>query len=186
MCLSVCGLSRVLAHPQVLKAEQPTRVQRHQHVASLHDVESEGPGADDDPLGLGSQGQHHPVLILGQEREAEEKETPIKDKHFTSAALNSALLFKHDSAGYGQENRTSRPFNLPGHSRLGRRLPDEHVWDFIARLQRLQLVNLHPRYVSLETVELEQETHLRAESSISCIQPAWRKRTASVTIASHM
>lgn len=48
-----------------------------------------------------------------------------------------------------------------GDLRLSRRLPDENVWDLIARLQRLQLVNLHPCYVSLETVELKQQTHLR-------------------------
>lgn len=53
-----------------------------------------------------------------------------------------------------------------GHSRLCGRLPDEHVWDFIARFQRLKLVNLHPRYVSLEAVELEQQTHLRHKHKV--------------------
>lgn len=64
------GFSRVLAHPQVLEGQQATRVQRHQHFTSLHDVQSEGPGTDDDPLRLGAQGQHHPVLVLRQERQA--------------------------------------------------------------------------------------------------------------------
>ena len=50
-----------------------------------------------------------------------------------------------------------------GDLRLRGRFPDEHVRDLVARLQRLQLVYLHPRYVSLETVELEQQTHLRAK-----------------------
>lgn len=50
-----------------------------------------------------------------------------------------------------------------GDLRLSRWLPDEHIWDLIARLQGFQLVNLHPCYVSLETVELEQQTHLRGE-----------------------
>ena len=66
------GFSRVLAHPQVLKGQQAAGVQRHQHVSPFHDVQSEGPGADDDPLRLRPQGQHHPVLVLRQERQAEE------------------------------------------------------------------------------------------------------------------
>lgn len=65
------GFSRVLAHPQVLKGQEATRVQRHHHIAPLHDVQSEGPGADDDPLRLRPQGQHYPVLVLRQERQAE-------------------------------------------------------------------------------------------------------------------
>lgn len=65
------GFSRVLAHPQVLKGKQAARVQRHQHVTSFHDVQSEGPGANDDPLRLRTQGQHHPILILRQKRQAE-------------------------------------------------------------------------------------------------------------------
>lgn len=44
--------------------------------------------------------------------------------------------------------------------RLSGGLLDEHIWDFKTRLQRLQLVNLHPRHVSLETVELEKQPHL--------------------------
>lgn len=47
-----------------------------------------------------------------------------------------------------------------GDLRLSGGLLDEHVWDLKTRLQRLQLVNLHPRHVSLETVELEQQPHL--------------------------
>lgn len=65
------GFSRVLAHPQVLKSEQATRVKRHHHVMSFHDVQSEGAGANDDPLRLRTQGQHHPVLVLRQKRQAE-------------------------------------------------------------------------------------------------------------------
>lgn len=63
--------SRVLAHPQMLKCQEATRVQGHQHVTSFHDVQSEGTGTDDNPLRLCSQRQHHPVLILGQEGQAE-------------------------------------------------------------------------------------------------------------------
>lgn len=69
--VNVCacvGFSRVLAHPQVLKGQQATRVQRHQHVASFHDVQSEGPGANNDSLRLHPQRQHHTVLILRQDR----------------------------------------------------------------------------------------------------------------------
>lgn len=47
-----------------------------------------------------------------------------------------------------------------GDLRLSGGLLDEHVWDLKTRLQRLQLVNLHPRHVSLETVELKQQPHL--------------------------
>lgn len=67
------GFSRVLAHPQVLEGKEATRVQRHQHFTSLHDVQSEGPGANDNPLRLCTQRQHHPVLILRQKRQAVEE-----------------------------------------------------------------------------------------------------------------
>lgn len=65
------GFSRVLAYPQVLKCQQATGVQRHQHFAPFHDVQSEGPGTEDDPLRLHPKRQHHPVLILRQDRQAE-------------------------------------------------------------------------------------------------------------------
>lgn len=92
VCVFVCGLSRVLAHPQVLKTEQASRVQGHQDVASLHDVEPEGPGADDDPLGLRSQRQHHPVLILGQERQTGTGgKLQLGDKYSELVAINFRL-----------------------------------------------------------------------------------------------
>lgn len=65
------GFSRVLAHPQVLKGQQAARVERHQHFWAFHDVQPEGPGADDDPLRLRPQGQHHSIFVLRQERQAE-------------------------------------------------------------------------------------------------------------------
>lgn len=65
------GFSRVLAYPQVLKSQQAARVQRHHHFSPFHDVQSEGPGTEDDPLRLHPKGQHHPVLVLRQDRQAE-------------------------------------------------------------------------------------------------------------------
>lgn len=64
------GFSRVLADPQMLESQQAARVEGHQHFSAFHDVEAEGPGAENDPLGLHTQGQHHAVLVLGQERHA--------------------------------------------------------------------------------------------------------------------
>lgn len=53
-------------------------------------------------------------------------------------------------------------YHLPmGDLRLSGGFLDEHIRDLKTRLQRLQLVNLHPRHVSLETVELKQQPHLR-------------------------
>ena len=63
-------LSRVLARPQVLEGQQTAGVQGHQQLVSLHYVQAEGPGAEDDPLGLAPQGEDHAVLVLGQERQA--------------------------------------------------------------------------------------------------------------------
>ena len=65
-----CGLSRVLARPQVLEGQQAAGVQGHQQLVTLHDVQAEGPGAQDDPLGLAAQGEDHAVLVLGQEGQA--------------------------------------------------------------------------------------------------------------------
>lgn len=64
------GFSRVLAYPKVFKSEQAARVQRHQHFSPFHDVQSEGLCTEDDPLRLHPQGQHHPILILRQKRQA--------------------------------------------------------------------------------------------------------------------
>lgn len=69
-CACMRGFSRVLADPQVLESQQAARVEGHQHFSAFHDVEAEGPGAENDPLGLHTQGQHHAVLVLGQERHA--------------------------------------------------------------------------------------------------------------------
>lgn len=65
------SFSRVLAYPQVLKSQQATRVQRHQHFSPFHDVQSERPSTDNDPLRLQPKRQDHPVLVLRQEGEAE-------------------------------------------------------------------------------------------------------------------
>lgn len=48
-----------------------------------------------------------------------------------------------------------------GHSRLSRGLCYEHVWHLKARLQRFQLIYLHPRHVPLQPVELQQQMHLQ-------------------------
>lgn len=64
------GFSRVLADPQMLERQQAARVERHEDFSAFHDVQAEGPGAEDDPLGLHAEGQHHAVLVLGQERHA--------------------------------------------------------------------------------------------------------------------
>ena len=54
----------------MLEGQQAAGVQGHQQLVALHDVQAEGPGTEDDPLGLAPQGEDHAVLVLGQERQA--------------------------------------------------------------------------------------------------------------------
>lgn len=84
ICVCGCmgGFSRVLAYPKVFKSEQAARVQRHQYFSPFHDVQSEGLCTEDDPLRLHPKGQHHPILILRQKRQAapEREEGKMKIK----------------------------------------------------------------------------------------------------------
>lgn len=64
------GFSRVLANPQMLESQQAPRVEGHQHFSAFHDVQAEGPGTEDDPLGFHTEGQHHAILVLGQDGHA--------------------------------------------------------------------------------------------------------------------
>lgn len=60
------GDSRVFPQPQVLESEQAAGVKRQKHFRPLHDVQSEGASANDEPLALCSQRQNHTVVILRQ------------------------------------------------------------------------------------------------------------------------
>lgn len=51
---------------------------------------------------------------------------------------------------------------MGGNLRLSVGLLDKHIRDFVAGLQGLELINLHPRHIPLEAVQLQQQAHLSA------------------------
>lgn len=54
----------------MLEGQEATGVERHQHLGTLHDVQAEGPGTDDQPLlPRRSQRQHYAVIVLRHQRQ---------------------------------------------------------------------------------------------------------------------
>lgn len=69
-CESAAGDLRVLAQAQVLEGQKAAGVERHQHLRTLYDVQTEGPGANNQPLlSCRSQGEHHAIIVLRHKRQ---------------------------------------------------------------------------------------------------------------------
>lgn len=77
--------SRVFAQAQVLKGQQATGIEGQQDLRTLHDVQAEGLDADDEPLFICAQREHHAVLVPSHHRHAE---TPQRtEQSFTNHSL---------------------------------------------------------------------------------------------------
>lgn len=52
-------------------------------------------------------------------------------------------------------------------SRFGRRISDEDIPDLVTRSERLQLVDFNPCHVALQSVQLQEQTHLHTQTHSS-------------------